>query len=132
MKRIAFTTLLLALLAVGCKKQHELSHREAARLAAQQYYTYLINGQYESFANGMYVVDSMPADYRAQLADASAQYALSETSKRGGLVGVTVVSDSLNADSVSGYVCLELTFGDQTTETIALPLVLTAEGWKMR
>lgn len=118
---------------MSCNKKSELTHREAARQAAQQYYDYLLNKQYESFANGMYVADdSLPADYRAQLAEAAAQYAIDETRRHGGLVGANVVSDSLNADSVSGYVCLELTFGDQTSETIALPLVLTAEGWKMR
>lgn len=101
-------------------------------MAAEQYYTYLINGQYESFADCIFTPDSMPAEYRLQLTQAVKQYVENDTRKQGGIQSATVLDDSLFADSTQAIVTIQLKFGDQTLERVQLPLVLTTDGWKMR
>lgn len=115
----------------SCKKGQP-TRSETACLAAEQYYTFLINGQYESFANCVFTPDSMPTEYRLQLAQAVKQYAENDTRSRGGIVSATAIDDSLFSDSTQAIITLQLKFGDQTIEHIQLPLVFTADGWKMR
>lgn len=125
---IAFTLLLAV---ASCSKKQP-TRSQSARQAAELYYTFLINGQYESFANCVYTPDSMPTDYRLQLAQAVKQYAENDTRSRGGIADVTVLNDSLSPDSTQDVVTLQLKFGDQTIERVLLPLVFTTEGWKMK
>lgn len=125
---VLFSVLILSL--VSCEKKP--TRRESARMAAEQYFTYLINGQYESFANCVFTPDSMPEEYRLQLAQAVKQYAENDTRKRGGIQGATVLDDSIFADSTQAIVTVQLKFGDQTLERVQLPLVLTTDGWKMK
>lgn len=132
-KALILSTIITAMLlsATSCKKQQP-TRSQTARNAAELYYSYLLNGQYESFANCVYTPDSMPAEYRLQLAQAVKQYAENDTRSRGGIKNATVLDDSLFADSTQAIVTIQLKFGDQTLERVQLPLVFTAEGWKMR
>lgn len=134
-KALILSTLITVLLGssallTSCKKQP--SRSESASQAAEQFYTYLINGQYESFANCVYTPDSMPSEYRLQLAQAVKQYAEKDMRSRGGITDATVIADSIFADSTQAIISLQLTFGDNSTEQIQLPLVYTIDGWKMR
>lgn len=120
----------LTLSIASCKKTPTRS--ETARTAAEQFYAYLQNGQYESFANCIYTPDSMPHEYRLQLAQATKQYIEMDTRNRGGLLDATVISDSVFNDSTEALVNIQLTFGDNTTEKTRMFLVFTADGWKMK
>ena len=101
---------------------------EAAREAAEQYYTMLIKGDYKGFVNGYANAESLPEDYRSQLVDATAQFMAGDNMRS--LCSVTALSDSLSEDSTA-FVKLQLQFTDSTTEQIELPLVLKEDGWKM-
>ena len=46
---------------IGCSL---VSPEEQAAMAAKGYYTHLMAGQYESFLEGKYGSDTLPADYR--------------------------------------------------------------------
>ena len=105
----------------------QYSH-EAARKAAEQYYTMLIKGNYKGFVEGYASSDNLPEDFRSQLVDATAQFMTRDDMRS--LVSVKAISDSLLADSTA-YVMLRLNFNDSTSEQIELPLVLLEEGWKM-
>lgn len=132
-KALILSTLFCSLLlTTACNNKKQPTRRESARLAAEQYYTYLINGQYESFANCIYTPDSLPSEYRLQFAQAVRQYAEDDTRSRGGITSVTIIEDSLYADSTQAIITIQLKFGDQTLERVQLPLVFTADGWKMR
>ena len=119
--------LLLVLLLAACSRG--LMTHKAAREAAEQYYTMLIKGNYKGFVNGYANSESMPADYRSQLADAAAQFMADDNMRN--LCSVMAMSDSLCEDSTA-YVKLQLQFSDSTTEQIELPLILQEDGWKMR
>ena len=118
---------LLSVVCFACSRG-QYSH-EAARKAAEQYYTMLINGNYKGFVEGYASSDNLPEDFRSQLVDATAQFMTRDDMRS--LVSVKAISDSLLADSTA-YVMLQLNFNDSTSEQIELPLVLQKEGWKMR
>ena len=116
----------LLLLFFACSRG-QYTH-EAARKAAEQYYTMLIKGNYKGFVEGYASSDNLPEDFRSQLVDATAQFMTRDDMRS--LVSVKAISDSLLADSTA-YVMLRLNFNDSTSEQIELPLVLLEEGWKM-
>lgn len=125
--------LAIAALLISCNgNKPERDYHGEMRAAADKYYTLLMDGRYEDFVDGLYTPDSLPADYRSQLVDAVAQYRINETQRRGGLEGFQVVGDSLGPDSCSGFVTIQLLFGDKSTEEILLPLVDDQGVWKMK
>ena len=118
---------LLSVVCFACSRG-QYSH-EAARKAAEQYYTMLIKGNYKGFVDGYAGAEDWPEDYRSQLVDATAQFMTKHDMRQ--LKSVKAISDSLLEDSTA-YVMLQLNFNDSTSEQIELPLVLQKEEWKMR
>ena len=102
---------------------------QAARKAAEEYYTMLIRGDYEGFVRGYADAEDMPEDFRSQLADATAQFMAKDDMRN--LCRVEATGDSLYQDSTA-YVMLQLHFSDSTSEQIGLSLVLQEDGWKMK
>ena len=102
---------------------------QAARKAAEEYYTMLIRGDYEGFVRGYADAEGMPEDFRSQLADATAQFMAKDDMRS--LCSVEATGDSLYQDSTA-YVMLQLHFSDSTSEQIGLSLVLQEDGWKMK
>lgn len=121
--------MLVALLASCSGGDKPYSHA-AARRAAQEYYSYLISGDYDSFAAGIALRDSLYAGMRQELADMSAQFVHGQ-SGRNAMVRAVAVDDSLFEDSTAD-VFLELVFADSTRELICLPMVLEGDTWRMR
>ena len=105
-----------------------LMTHKAVREAAESYYSMLIKGDYKGFVNGYANAESLPADFRSQLKDATAQFMANDDMRS--LVNVSALSDSLGEDSTA-FVMLQLQFSDSTTEEIELPLILQEDGWKM-
>ncbi len=119
--------LVFLLLLVSCSGS--LYTHEAAREAAEAYYTMLIDGDYKGFVNGYADAEDMPEGFRSQLKDATAQFMASDEMRS--LTNASAISDSLSADSTA-VVMLQLQFSDSTFEQIELPLVLQEDGWKMK
>ena len=118
---------LLSVVCFACSRG-QYSH-EAARKAAEEYYTMLIKGNYKGFVEGYASSDNLPEDFRSQLVDATAQFMTRDDMRS--LVSVKAISDSLLADSTA-YVMLQLHFSDSTSEQVGLSLILTEDGWKMK
>ena len=140
MMKKAIVYCLLSVCLFACKKG--LMTHEAARQAAEEFYSMLIKGDYKGFVMGYADAENMPEDFRSQLEDATAQFAdalaprhapnaqsMAKDDMRS-LMSVDAISDSLGEDSTA-YVMLQLNFSDSTNEQIELPLVLLEEGWKM-
>ncbi|MCQ2223448.1 MAG: hypothetical protein MJZ35_06655 [Bacteroidaceae bacterium] len=117
---------------IACAEQPKRDLHAEMCEAAEQYYTMLMQDNFGSFVDGHYANDSLPEDYRSQLIDAVAQYKVNETERKGGLMEFQVTGDSLYADSTSGFVTIELSFGDQSKEEVILPLVYDGKQWKMK
>ena len=102
---------------VSCGK----SDKSEVSRAAETYYNYLIEGKYEDYIHSIAYSDSMTESYRSQMVDLVAQYAAREKERRGGLVSVRALGDTVSGDVASVF--LEVLFGDSTREEIALPMV---------
>ncbi len=124
-KAIVYCLLSVSLFA--CKKG--LMTHEAAREAAEELYSMLIEGNYKGFVEGYADAENMPEDFRSQLADATAQFMAKDDMRS--LCRVEATSDSLSEDSTA-YVMLQLHFNDSTSEQVGLSLILTETGWKMK
>ena len=124
-KAIVYCLLSVSLFA--CKKG--LMTHEAAREAAEEFYSMLIEGDYKGFVEGYADAENMPEDFRRQLADATAQFMAKDDMRS--LCRVEATSDSLSEDSTA-YVMLQLHFNDSTSEQVGLSLILTETGWKMK
>ena len=118
---------LLSVSLFACKKG--LMTHEAAREAAEEFYSMLIEGNYTGFVEGYADAENMPEDFRSQLADATAQFMAKDDMRS--LCRVEATSDSLSEDSTA-YVMLQLHFNDSTSEQVGLSLILTETGWKMK
>ena len=118
---------LLTVVFLACSRG-QFTH-EAARKAAEKYYSMLVKGDYKGFVMGYASSENLPEDFRSQLTDATAQFMAKDDMRS--LMEVKAISDSLCEDSTA-YVMLQLNFSDSTSEQIELPLVLLEEGWKMK
>ncbi len=127
MMKKAIVYCLLSVSLFACKKG--LMTHEAAREAAEEFYSMLIDGNYTGFVEGYADAENMPEDFRRQLADATAQFMAKDDMRS--LCRVEATSDSLSEDSTA-YVMLQLHFNDSTSEQVGLSLILTETGWKMK
>ena len=127
MMKKAIVYCLLSVCLFACKKG--LMTHEAAREAAEEFYSMLIEGDYKGFVEGYVDAENMPEDFRSQLADATAQFMAKDDMRS--LCRVEATSDSLSEDSTA-YVMLQLHFNDSTSEQVGLSLILTEDGWKMK
>ena len=127
MMKKAIVYCLLSVCLFACKKG--LMTHEAARQAAEEFYSMLIKGDYKGFVEGYADAENMPEDFRRQLADATAQFMAKDDMRS--LCRVEATSDSLSEDSTA-YVMLQLHFNDSTSEQVGLSLILTETGWKMK
>ena len=127
MMKKAIVYCLLSVCLFACKKG--LMTHEAAREAAEEFYSMLIKGNYKGFVDGYARADVLPEDFRSQLIDATAQFMAKDDMRS--LKSVKAINDSLLEDSTA-YVMLQLNINDRTSEQIELSLVLTKEGWKMK
>lgn len=140
MRKKTFGVLCVATCALMACHEEQIDRATAARKAAEQYYQYLIDGNYKEFANGILISelgagynssDSLPAAYRSELADAAAQYAVRETKRHEGIAAAHCIDITLNADSTQAFANIDIAFGDSTHEESLLTLRLTKDGWKM-
>ena len=127
MMKKAIVYCLLSVCLFACKKG--LMTHEAAREAAEEFYSMLIKGDYKGFVEGYADAENMPEDFRSQLTDATAQFMAKDDMRS--LCRVEATSDSLSEDSTA-YVMLQLHFSDSTSEQVGLSLILTEDGWKMK
>ena len=122
--------LILIVIVVACSTG--VSREEQAALAAKGYYTHLVQGEYEQFVEGRFMVDSLPADYRSQLIEGYKQFVAQQLEARKGIQEVSV--SRAYTDSLAGYtnVLLMLCYGDSTTEEVVVPMVERNGRWMMK
>ena len=122
--------LILIVIVVACSTG--VSREEQAALAANGYYTHLVQGEYEQFIEGRLMADSLPADYRSQLIEGYKQFVAQQMEARKGIQEVSV--SRAYTDSLAGYtnVLLMLCYGDSTTEEVVVPMVERDGRWMMK
>ena len=121
--------LLVFLALLGCSQP---TPEELASLAAKGYYDHLIHGEYESFLEGLDLLDD--PEYRSQLLDNYQQFMATQQSSHGGIREVRIVRAKTDSIQLQPYtnVFLTLCFGDSTNEEIVVPMVERDGRWRMR
>ena len=109
---------LLAFLFFACTKTDSdtFSH-ESVRHAAERYYSFFVQGDAKQFVEGMADSPSFSEDYSRQMQSVIAQ-AAKELAKKGGVVRVEALSDSLYTTDSTAYVFLDLVFADSIRLTL--------------
>ena len=123
---------LLAFLFFACTKTDSdtFSH-ESVRQAAERYYSFFVQGDAKQFVEGMADSPSFSEDYSRQMQSVIAQ-AAKELAKKGGVVRVEALSDSLYTTDSTAYVFLDLVFADSVHEQVGLPMIFQNSKWRMR
>jgi len=124
--------LLLAFLFLACTKTDSdtFSH-ESVRQAAERYYTFFIQGDAKRFVEGIADSPSFSEDYSRQMQSVVAQ-AAKELARKGGVVRVEALSDSLYTTDSTAYVFLDLVFADSIHEQVGLPMIFQNSKWRMK
>ena len=122
---------LVALLASCTKTAPDTFSHESVQQAAQRYYTYFVNGDAKQFVEGMADSQTFPEDYTRQMQDVIAQ-AAKELARKGEVVRVEALSDSLYAADSTAYVFLDLVFADSVHEQVGVPMVFQKSKWRVK
>lgn len=125
-----FRGMLACAVACGWSACSRIDEGESARRAALSYYDCLIESRYGDYVAGIAYCDSMTEDYRSQMVDLVAQYAAREREKRGGILSVQALDDTLSGGMASIF--LEVLFADSTREEVIMPMVKCGDVWKMQ
>ena len=124
--------LLLPFLFFACTKTDSdtFSH-ESAQQAAQRYYTYFINGDAKQYVEGMADSQNFTEDYSVQMQDVIT-HASKELSKRGRIVRVEALSDSLYTADSTAYVFLDLVYADSVHEQVGVQMAFQQGCWRIK
>ncbi len=122
---------LVAFLASCTKTAPDTFSHESVQQAAQRYYTYFVNGDAKQFVEGMADSQTFPEDYTRQMQDVIAQ-AAKELARKGEVVRVEALSDSLYAADSTAYVFLDLVFADSVHEQVGVPMVFEKSKWRVK
>ncbi len=128
--RKIITLFAICLLLAACKK--EINHEEIVANAAQQYYSYLMNGDYEAFVDGTYRADTIRPAYRQQLLDNMKMFVAQQQEEHQGIKSFTVKRVELDSLITKADVFLILTYGDSCKEEVLLPMVQHEGLWYLR
>lgn len=115
---------------VACSRKH--SEEDVAGQTAKAYYDQLVRGDYDSFVDGHWQPDSIPASYREQLVANAQMFMAQQEKEHGGISRVGLVRTQGDTVSKSANVFLNFTYGDSTTEEVVVPMVYRRGLWLMK
>ena len=135
MRNILYCIIALLALTTACKEE-QLTPEEAALKSAKETvtegYNSLIAGRYDSFIDCKAGGDTLPSEYREQLAVAYKQFMAQQQEDHGGIKSFEVSNMLIDSVADQIHVFLILRFGDNTKEEIIVPMVECNGEWKMK
>jgi hypothetical protein len=131
MRKLFWFVIATMLVAVAsCKK--EISPDEVAAQAAKAYYEDLLHGKYDMFVDGHFQPDSIPESYREQLIANAKMFVQQQEEERRGIKQFSIVNAKTDTAHHVGTVYMVLTYGDSTSEEIAVPMVYHRGNWYLK
>ena len=127
---ITHHSLFIILLALAMMTSCSGDDHHRVRDAAEKSYRYLQKGKYEKFVGEIAYADSMSEDYRVQMIDLIKEYAVSQEMQHGKLVKVEATDDTI-MDALA-HVYLQISYADNTSEEVGVPMVRVDGDWKMQ
>ena len=124
--------LLAFLFLVSCTKTNpDTFSDESVQQAAQRYYTYFVNGDAKQYVEGMADSQNFTEDYSMQMQDVIT-HASKELAKRGRVVRVEALSDSLYTADSTAYVFLDLVYADSVHEQVGVQMAFQQGCWRIK
>ena len=120
----------LTLMLASCSADGLTREQRAVRKAAERDYALLIKGDYNEFIGQIAYADQMSKEYRAQMVDLVHEHAASLSRQHGGLISTKAVGDTVA--NGQAHVFLQLSFKDETSEEVGLPMVKVEDEWLMQ
>ena len=120
--------LMLTMLFSCSEKQGDAFTNESVQQAAQHYYTLFVQGNAQQYVEGLAGAESFSEDYKQQMQNVIAQGAR-ELERKGGVVRVEALSDTLYVADSTAYVYLDLVFSDSIHEQIGVPMIFRKGSW---
>lgn len=103
--------------------------------AAKQYAQYVADGQYEKFADGIYIDPATPAEEveqgKAMIVSLIKEKGVKDIEEKGGLKSIEVVSEQISEDGQTATVELKYTYGNGETSDNSSEMRLDGGVWKM-
>ncbi len=131
MRRLLLAVCMAATLLLSCSKTEQKVDFAAAN-AAKQYYEWLLTGNHDAFVRGLDFPDSIPDSYREQLVANAKMFVGTQKEEHGGLREVRIVNCVNDSLSSTASAFLLLSFGDNSTEEIVVPMIRKNEKWYMK
>ena len=124
--------LLLLMLLFSCsQKKGDPFTDEGAQQAAQRYYTLYTQGNAKEYVQGMVGADQFTEDYAQQMQNVIAQ-AAKELNRKGGVVRVEALSDTICEADSTAFVFLDLVFADSIHEQVGVMMAYERGLWRVR
>ncbi|WP_434502900.1 hypothetical protein [Prevotella sp.] len=130
MKKIFYILLLITIL-FSCGSQKK-DPSEIVGKTAKIYYDYLLNSDYNAFVDGMNQPESIPNNYREQLVANAKMFIGQQNEDHKGIKKIAVSAAKADTIHNTGDAYLLLTYGDNTTEQVVVPMVKRKGVWYMR
>ncbi len=120
----------VCVLLVSCKT--EISTEEVVKEVAEQYSSYLVNGDCEAYADAFYRGRTLRESERKELADNMKMFFEAQQKERGGIASAEVNRVELNDDGTAADVFLLYTYGDGSREQVLLPMIKADGLWYLK
>ncbi len=128
MRRLLFLLAVFVLLFSGCKD--EMSPPTEKEIMA--IYDHYLQGDYAQYVDAMHSCRNKPAAYRDQMLLLHKQHAAEQKRANGGAKSATVERIEMHDSGRMANVFLNITYANQSSEEIILPMVYADGDWYVR
>lgn len=130
MRKYILFSIIFSVCIMSCKEK--TNNENVVGPVAEQYYKYLLEGNYESFVDGTWHEDSIRASYRQELISNAKMYMAQMKEQHQGIKKIELKSVDNDTVHHEANVFFMFTFGDNTIEQIVVPMVEREGVWYMR
>lgn len=128
MRRILLFLIAAGLVACSGKQSPE----EAAMKAAEEYYSSLKDGDFETFLAGRADMEGVPSSFSEQLLVVYKQFVRQQEESHGGINSFVASRAQMDSTLQLMQVFLMVNYVDSTQEEIVVPMVERQGEWKMK
>lgn len=122
----------LAVVLASCSNEKQAEKHETPEEVALAAYNHLIKYEYEDYVKLVHSGDSITETYRQGLLATVKQFMARQNDEKKGIKSASVVDEKTVSNDNYALVMLILTYGDSTSEEVAVPVVKVNDVWRLR
>jgi hypothetical protein len=131
MRKIGLFILALLFVTASCHRS-KVAEREQPDAAAIHYVQCMADEKYDEFISGMISCDSASTAYKKNMTILFKQMVAAKKEEQGGLKSVSCVRTELTENGKYANTFLKVTYSNDSSEIMLLPLIWQDEKWRMR